>query len=267
LSRLRCDFFFVERGFLRLAIGAARVGLGAQRRDLGLEFAERGRELRVVEAAPREAEVAQAVVDALVAHGLRGLAAEAADLAGNFADHIGDAREILVGERELAEGLAALALVLRDACGLLEHGAALLGLRRQDLVDLALRHDRVAGPADAGVHEKFLDVLEPAGLAVERVLALAVAVHAARDLDLVKLAAELRLALRQQERNFADLRRLARVGALEDHVLHFAAAQGLRALFAEHPADGVGDVGLAAAVGADDRRDAGFEAERRGISE
>jgi hypothetical protein len=56
---------------------------------------------------------------------------------------------------------------------------------------------------------------------------------------------------------------LARVGALEDHVLHLAAAEGLGALFAEHPADGVGDVALAAAVGTDDRRHTGLETEGR----
>ena len=40
----------------------------------------------------------------------------------------------------------------------------------------------------------------------------------------------------------------------EDHVLHLAAAQRLRALLAEHPGDGVDDVGLAGAVRARRRR-------------
>jgi hypothetical protein len=109
--------------------------------------------------------------------------------------------------------------------------------------------------------KSLLDVLQPAGLAVEVILALAVAMHAAHDLDLVKIAAELFLALGQQQRDLADLRRLAALGALEDDVLHLAAAQGLGALLAEHPADRVGDVALAAAVGPDDGGDAGFEAE------
>ena len=45
----------------------------------------------------------------------------------------------------------------------------------------------------------------------------------------------------------------------EDQVLHLLAAQLLGALLAEHPADGVGDVALAAAVGADDGVDPGAE--------
>jgi len=90
-------------------------------------------------------------------------------------------------------------------------------------------------------------------------------VHAAHDLDLVKLAAELLLAIGQEQRDFAQLRRFAGVGALENDVLHLAAAQGLGALFAQHPADGVGDVGLAAAIGTDDGGDAGFETQRRRV--
>jgi hypothetical protein len=38
-------------------------------------------------------------------------------------------------------------------------------------------------------------------------------------------------------------------------------------LFAQHPADGIGDVRLAAPVGADDGSDPGFEFERDGVSE
>ena len=130
----------------------------------------------VLEGAPGEAQVAQAVAEPLVAHRLGRLAPQAADLAADLADHVGDAGQVLVGERELAQGLPALALVLGDAGRLLEDGAPLLGLGREDLVDLALGHDRVARPADARVHEELVDVLQAAGLAVEKVLALPVAV-------------------------------------------------------------------------------------------
>src|SRR4029077_7759755 len=51
--------------------------------------------------------------------------------------------------------------------------------------------------------------------------------------------------------------------AVEDHVGHFAAAQALGALLAEDPADGIDDVGLAAAVRPDDGRDPRREIELR----
>jgi hypothetical protein len=61
--------------------------------------------------------------------------------------------------------------------------------------------------------------------------------------------------------------RLARVAAAEDDILHLVAAQALGALFPEHPGDGVGDVALAAAVGADDGRHASIEGELCTIGE
>ena len=50
--------------------------------------------------------------------------------------------------------------------------------------------------------------------------------------------------------------RLAVARAGEDHVFHAGAAQALGGLLAEHPTDGVADVGFAAAVGADNGGDA-----------
>src|SRR6202011_2768927 len=47
--------------------------------------------------------------------------------------------------------------------------------------------------------------------------------------------------------------RLARVAGAEDDSFHLLAAQAFRALLAHHPRDGVGDVALAASVGADNR--------------
>ena len=60
----------------------------------------------------------------------------------------------------------------------------------------------------------------------------------------------------QRQRDFGHARRLALAGAGEDDVFHLDAAQSLSGLLAQHPRDGVGDVGLAAAVGADDDGDA-----------
>ena len=50
--------------------------------------------------------------------------------------------------------------------------------------------------------------------------------------------------------------RLAVAGAGENHVFHAGAAQAFGRLFAQHPTDGIADIGLAAAVGADNGGDA-----------
>ncbi len=85
----------VESAGLLVERGAAGVGLAAETGDAALEVGERGGELAPLEIALRQREVAEAEAEALVAHRLRGLAAERADLAGDFGDNVGDAREIL----------------------------------------------------------------------------------------------------------------------------------------------------------------------------
>ena len=61
---------------------------------------------------------------------------------------------------------------------------------------------------------------------------------------------------------------LAVAGAGEDDVFHAGAAQAFRRLFAEHPTDGIAQVGFATAVGPDDGSDAAaIEAELRAVTE
>ena len=208
-----------------------------------------------------DVEPAQLVAQLLVLLGLADLALERADLALHLAEDVRLAEEVLLGLLDLAQGFLAVGLELRDAGGLLEDGAAVLGLRGEDLVDLALRHDGVGGRADARAHEEALDVLQAAAGFVDEVFAGAVAVDAAGDGDLVVLGAEFLLAVGEGDRDLREAEGLARVGAVEDDVDELRAADGGGALFAEHPADRVGDVRLAAAVRADNGDHARLEGE------
>ena len=67
----------------------------------------------------------------------------------------------------------------------------------------------------------------------------------------------------EQQRHLRHAERPVVGVAGEDDVLHRGAAEMLRALLAEHPADRVDDVRLAAAVRADDRGDAATAARER----
>jgi hypothetical protein len=53
----------------------------------------------------------------------------------------------------------------------------------------------------------------------------------------------------------------------EDDLVHAGAAQLLCALFAEHPADRVDEIGFSRTVGADDRGDTWFEDETGSLRE
>jgi hypothetical protein len=155
--------------------------------------------------------------------------------------------------------LAATGLVLRDPRRLLDQGPAVGGLGREDLPDLALLDDRVGLRAEAGVHEHLVDVPEAAGPAVHQVLAVAVAVEAARDDAVGGPVRAVAVEALDLQVDLGHLERLAARAAGEDHVLHRRAAQALGALLAEHPVDGVGDVALSASVRADDARHAAVE--------
>jgi hypothetical protein len=69
------------------------------------------------------------------------------------------------------------------------------------------------------------------------------------------------------QRDLGHAERLPGVGAVEDDVRHFAAAEGLGGLLAEHPADGVRDVGLTATIRPDDAGDAPLEIQRGFVRE
>ncbi len=71
----------------------------------------------------------------------------------------------------------------------------------------------------------------------------------------------------EPERGLSPVNRLASFGALEDRFFHARAADGGRPLLAQHPAQAIGDVRLAAAVGTDDGRDPVVEADLGRISE
>jgi len=218
---------------------------------------------------PREAgfQLRQFLEARLVAAGLPGLPLQRADLPFHFADDVGQADEVGLGVLEFAQRLFLLALVLRDAGGFLENGAAIFGTRRQDRVDLALLHDRVGRASDAGIHEHALDIAQAARRLVQLVLAGAVAENAPRDGDFVISGAHLLFAIAEGQRDLGHAEWRTRLRARKDHVLHFAAAQGLGRLLAEHPPDTVEDVALAAAIRPHNGGDAGVKFERSAVCE
>ena len=153
--------------------------------------------------------------------------------------------------------------MLEDAGGLLDEAATLLGGGAQHGVELALADDDVHLAAEAGVGEQLLDVEQAAGRAVDGVLGAAAAEHRPRDRDLGVVDRQRAVGVVDGQGDLGPAERRAAGGAGEDDVLHLAAAQALGALLAHDPGQGVDDVGLAGAVGADDAGDARLEAQRR----
>ncbi|MWV58253.1 GNAT family N-acetyltransferase [Rathayibacter sp. VKM Ac-2754] len=120
---------------------------------------------------------------------------------------------------------------------------------------------------ETGVAQQLLHIEQPAGAAVDRVLAAAVAEQRAGDRHLGVLDRQSAVGVVDGEGDLGAAEGTAGRGAREDDVLHLAAAEGLGALLPHHPGERVDDVALARAVGADDAGDAGLEGERGRLSE
>jgi hypothetical protein len=180
---------------------------------------------------------------------LRGLRLQGVVAAPHFIEDALDVAHILLGLLELPLGLLTAHAEARDSRRLLEHGAALLGLLRQQLIDLALLHDRVGRLADAGVEKQLPHLAQLHGIAVDEVLALARAIQPAPDGNLRQVEGEDLVLVGKQEGDLRDVQCLARLAAGEDDVLHVLRAKGFRRLLAEDPFHRVNDIALPAPVG------------------
>ncbi len=235
--------------------------------EAGFAFGDFGLEDIELVAGELGFEVLEFFLDGAEAFGFSGLALERADLAFDFADEVGDAEEVLFRMFEFAEGLAFLGFEAGDAGGFLEDHTTIFGFGGEDLGDVPLGHDAVAGAADAGAEEQLLDILQTAGGAVNEIFAATIPEDTSGDRDFIEIDVNTRGAelvfvdVRDGQRDFRHGERFASVGAIEDDVGHFTATEGFGGLLTEDPAYGVGNVGFTAAVGADDTSDARLERE------
>ena len=218
----------------------------------------------------REFEDALGFVESLVASGLARLALQGRDLPLHLAEDVAHSDQVLLGRGDLRLRLTAPRLVLADAGRFLDQDAPLFGLRRHDLRDASLLDDRVALHTDARIAEEVVDVLHPGGSLVEQILRLTRAIEPPCDLDLRvggERGGRLAVAVVEGQHDLGHADRRAGIRPGKDHVVHALAAQASGRLLPHHPPDGVDHVGLAAAVGTDDRRDPVFEGEYGSIYE
>ena len=211
-----------------------------------------------------------------VLHRLARLTLQRVHLRRKLADHVFQPVEVRLGRLQPQLGLVAARMQAGDAGGFFQHAAALLGLGLDDLADAALMDERRRARAGRGVGEQQLHVARAHLAAVEAIERALLALDAARDfqrLVLVELRRRRAVGVVEEERHLGIVARRARVGAVEDDVVHAGGAQRLVRGLAHHPAQRLDQVRLAAAVRPDHagqalldlevgRLDEGLEAEQ-----
>ena len=197
---------------------------------------------------------------------LLGLCRQAARLWAQLAEDVAHAGQVRLGLGQPLLGLPAPSLVAPDTGRLLEQRTSLLGAQRERLVDHALADEEEGVVGQVGRVEQVDDVAQPDPLAVEEVLVLAGSEEAPAALDEAVLDRQQPVVVADDQAHVGHPGGVPTRGAGEDDVLGLARAQR-SALLAEGPAEGVGEVGLAAPVGADDGADARPELEAGGFRE
>ena len=235
-------------GHARLERGLLLGGLALARAHLTLQAALAQRhQLRL--------EAALFLLQALIAFGGTGLALQALQLFAQLFAHVTDARQILARVAHAVFRLAATFFIFGYARRLFQQHAQVVGLGLDQARDHALLDDGVAVRAETGAEEEIDDVAAAAARTVEEIIGLAVAPDLAPDRHLGVLRvrpAEAAVAVVEHQLDDGLAHRLASGSAVEDHIGHGFAAQALGRALAHHPAYRVDDVGLAAAVRADD---------------
>ena len=183
-----------------------------------------------------------------------GLAAQLREAGFDFLDDERDAVDVVPGCGQAILRLADLHAEALHVRRFVKERAALVGRHAQDLVDEPLAHDRVAVLADIALHEQVDHVAQAHTGAVQEVLRVTVAVDAAGDLDLGEIDREPAFLVVEGEDDFGHAYSGAFLRTREDDVFLLLGAEEAAALFAEDPADGVGDVALAGPIRPDDGR-------------
>ena len=171
------------------------------------------------------------------------------------------ALDLNLDARELQLGPVPPLLELPEPGRILEQHPPLLGLARENLLDLALADDRAVAAAEPSVRKQLDEVGTAHVRAVDQILALTAAVQPPGDRDLGEVEfSESAVRVVEEELDLAEIGGRAARRPGEEHVVRLLRAQLVRAQRARCPEQRVGDVRLPGAVRPDDDGHARLEA-------
>ena len=191
-------------------------------------------------------------------------------MSGKLADHIFDARQIVLGGLEPQFGFMAARVQSGNIRRLLENAAALVGARLNDFADAALVHQCRRARAGGGVGEQYGDVACSDLAAVDAKHRALLAHDAAGDFKRIGIVEGCRrgaITVVDQNRNLGVIARWTAGVAGENYIVHLGRAHSLMRGFTHDPAHGFDEIGLAAAVRTDHAGQSRFNLEVCGFDE
>ena len=145
--------------------------------------------------------------------------------------------------------------VLGDTGSLLENLTAVRTFSGQNFINSALTDIGITLFAQTGIHKQLVDITKSCRLAVNIVFTVAAAIIPTGNHHLISIIGQGAVAIIQCQGCFRKTNCHTLLGTAENHVLHFGATESLGALFAHNPQNGVGNIGFAGTVGADNGGD------------
>jgi hypothetical protein len=261
-DRLRLGGLGLRRG----ALGDGRRGGGA----LGLRGLDLGSRAGIADEEEQRLQLADLGREIAITYGLTGLAAQTLDLRVEAAQHVLHTNQVVLGAFQPQLRLVAAGMEARDAGRVLEDAAPRLGLRRDQLADLALAHEGGRARAGGGVREQDLHVASPNLPPIDAVVRALLALDAPGDFEeigVVEGRGRRAACIVGRERHLGDVAGRPVARAREDHVVHAGRAHVLVRALAHDPAKGLDEVRLAAAVGPDDAREPRLDEKLGGLDE
>ena len=198
---------------------------------------------------------------------LFGLGLQRLQLQLQLGNLVADPQQIVFRPLQLALGLLFPVAVFGDTGSLLKDLPAVTAFQGENLVNAALADVGIALPAQARVHQQLVNIPQTGRLTVDIVFPIAGAIIAAGNHHLIGVIGQGPVGVVQGQGRLREAQLGALGGAAEDHILHFRAPEGLSALFAHYPKNGIGNIGFSGAVGTHNGRNIVAKADHRLIRE
>ena len=249
VRQARAGFRLCAAGFRLLA--GALIGLGRGRGERGLGFAERLACGQRPQMQHGRLGLTDGAGEVAVAHRLTRLPLQPVELLLDFADHVVEAGEVLLGALQAQLRLVPAIVQSGDACRFFQKRTAVNRLGGDELADLALADDRRRMGTGRGVGKQELYVAGAHVAPVDAIDRPGLALDTAGDLKRIGIVEGRRrhmVGIVDGQRHLGGVARRAVAAALEDDVVHARGAHRLVRAFAHHPAQRLDQIGFAAPV-------------------